>query len=85
VIPHVSGLITRLWKWCIPRCQGEPDKRFNIICGTCGSANVSRDAWGDWDTGQQQWVLRTVFDYAYCHDCDGETRLEEVPLAGSCG
>jgi len=24
-------------------------------------------------------MLRTVFDYAYCHACDGETRLEEIP------
>jgi len=47
------------------------------VCNRCGSNNVSRDAWADWDVKSQQWVLRTAFDYAHCHDCDGETRLIE--------
>lgn len=50
--------------------------RVSYICKTCGSDNVSRDAWADWDAREQQWVLRCAFDYAHCHDCDGETRLE---------
>ena len=54
--------------------------KIRIVCGTCGSENVSRDAWGDWDVDTQGWELRTVFDYAHCHVCDCETRLEEVPL-----
>jgi hypothetical protein len=45
----------------------------------CGSEDVSRDAWGDWDVATQRWELRTVFDYAHCHVCDGETRLREAP------
>lgn len=58
-----------------------PDsKRIAILCGTCGSDNVSRDAWADWDTGTQQWVLRCAFDHAQCHRCGGETRLVEVEL-----
>ena len=40
----------------------------------------SRDAWGDWDVDAQEWVLRTVFDHAHCHDCGGETRIDERPL-----
>ena len=51
-----------------------------MVCETCGSTDVSRDAWGDWDAAQQRWVLRTVFDFAHCHDCDSETRLTEAPL-----
>jgi hypothetical protein len=60
----------------------EPRKapRIQIVCGTCGSTDVSRDAWGDWDVRTQRWELRCVFDYAHCHDCDGETRLVEVEL-----
>ncbi len=38
-----------------------------ILCGHCGSADVSCDAWAMWDEARQEWVLRTVFDYAYCH------------------
>ena len=54
--------------------------KIRIVCGTCGSDHVSRDAWADWDTNAQEWVLGAVFDYGHCHDCDGESRLAEVPL-----
>ena len=55
------------------------NKRIAIICGTCGSDNVSRDAWANWDTREQAWVLGTVFDYGHCHRCDGEL-VEGPPL-----
>ena len=58
----------------------ETDKRIAIVCATCGSDEVSRDAWANWDTRSQQWELGNVFDYAHCHKCDGETRLVEVEL-----
>lgn len=56
---------------------------IDIICGTCGGNNVSRDAWADWDTRTHQWVLGNVFDYGHCHDCDGESQLKEVELESS--
>ena len=56
------------------------DSKIDIVCGTCGGNNVSRDAWANWDTRKQEWVLSSVFDYGHCHDCDGESRLEEVEL-----
>jgi hypothetical protein len=59
----------------MPSRAKEPKVR--IVCGTCGSEDVSRDAWGEWDVDAQRWVLRTVFDYAHCHVCDCETRLVE--------
>ena len=59
------------------------DKRIAIICGTCGSDEVSRDAWANWDTVSQQWVLGSVFDYGHCHRCDCESRLVEVELAST--
>lgn len=60
-----------------------PGKRTEIICGNCGGDNVSRDAWANWDTGTQQWVLGAVFDYGQCHDCGEESSLEEVELTGA--
>ena len=48
------------------------------VCSTCGSDDVSRDAWAEWSVGEQRWVLRTEFDYAHCHRCDRETSLVEV-------
>ena len=53
---------------------------IKIVCGTCGGNNVSRDAWANWDTGTQHWVLGAVFDYGHCHDCDRESHLKEVEL-----
>jgi hypothetical protein len=60
----------------------EDAKRLKVqfLCGNCGSTKVSRDAWGDWDVRMQRWDLRCVFDYAHCHDCDGETWLTEALL-----
>ena len=55
-------------------------QKVQMVCETCGSTDVSRDAWGDWDVKMQEWVLRTVFEYAHCHACDEETRIEEKPL-----
>lgn len=51
-----------------------------IVCGKCGSDQVSRDAWADWDVAKQAWVLGSVFDAGFCHNCEGEARLEEVIL-----
>ena len=60
--------------------EAEIDPKAQILCGICGSSDVSRDAWGDWDVATQTWVLRAVFDHAHCHACDAETRLVEVAL-----
>lgn len=56
-------------------------KRYAMECNRCGSDDVSRDAWADWDTGKQIWVLRCAFDYAHCYKCDGETSITQVELA----
>ena len=58
------------------------EPKLQMVCETCGSTDVSRDAWGDWDVEAQDWVLGTVFDYAHCHACDGETNIEERPVEG---
>ena len=63
--------------------MAETGKRIAIICGTCGSDKVSRDAWANWDTRAQQWVLGAVFDDAHCHRCECESRLIEVELASA--
>lgn len=54
------------------------------ICNACGGKSVTRDAWAEWDEGEQQWVLGAAYDYAFCHDCQAETRLveREIERAG---
>ena len=54
------------------------NKPIDIVCKTCGSNNVSRDAWANWDSAAQQWVLGAVFDSAQCHVCENGTSLAEV-------
>lgn len=58
----------------------DDNKRIAIVCGTCGSNDVSRDAWANWSVETQDWELGAVFDYGHCHKCSGETRLIEVEL-----
>lgn len=52
-----------------------------FACRSCGSTHVTRDAWAEWDTDLQEWVLGAVYDHAYCHDCDDDTRLIRIDPA----
>jgi hypothetical protein len=61
--------------------MGNDSKRYTMVCSQCGSDQVSRDAWANWDTVEQQWVLGAVFDYAHCNKCDRETSIIQIELA----
>jgi hypothetical protein len=52
----------------------------DYICSQCAGNTVTRDAWAEWNAQAQDWVLGAAFDYAFCHDCEGETKLVEVDL-----
>lgn len=58
--------------------------KIQIICSTCGSTNVMRDAWATWDVAAQEWTLGSVFDQGYCDECDGEQSLDEVEYDEAC-
>ena len=62
--------------------MAETRKRCAMVCEECGSDEVSRDAWANWDTATQRWELGAVFDYAHCHKCDCETSIIELELKG---
>jgi hypothetical protein len=49
--------------------------KTTIRCGSCGSADVMRDAWACWDDDTQDWVLGSVFDAAFCETCENDTTL----------
>lgn len=57
--------------------------KVQMVCAHCGSSDVMRDAWAEWDVETQDWVLGTIFDHAHCNDCDGKTTLSEVALDGT--
>jgi hypothetical protein len=55
-------------------------ERKRMVCSRCGSTNVLRDAYAEWDITKQDWVLQNVFDHAVCDSekCNGyETRIDE--------
>ena len=51
---------------------------INMVCKTCSSDDVYRDAWANWDYSLQQWMLSQAFDNAWCEKCEDETNLIEV-------
>lgn len=46
------------------------------FCIACGSENVLKDAYAEWDNEKQKWVLFHTYDDSYCQDCDSEDILE---------
>jgi hypothetical protein len=53
-----------------------------MICRHCGSDNVVKDAWAEWDPTADMWVLRTTFDHEVCEDCgeEGNVIIEDAAL-----
>jgi hypothetical protein len=51
-----------------------------MLCEKCGSPLVTRDAWAEWNEDEQDWVLGAVYDYAFCHTCQADAHIKEVPL-----
>lgn len=50
------------------------------VCRYCGSDDVLADAFARWNVDGQQWEIGDVYDKgAFCHKCDGETRVEFKP------
>jgi rRNA maturation endonuclease Nob1 len=58
----------------------EPVKEKNFVCSHCGSEDVRRDAWAEWDVRSQKWHVSAVFDHAFCESCGGETSLQTVTI-----
>jgi hypothetical protein len=52
----------------------EPNVR--MVCERCGSPQVTREAWAEWDEEGQGWQLGAVFDFAYCHRCQRRAHIE---------
>ena len=57
------------------------ENKRKAVCHTCGSVNVLCDAYAEWNVRKQTWEIANTFDKgAYCNDCDGETRIDMVPV-----
>lgn len=56
--------------------------RVKKLCANCGSENIVKDAWAEWDIDKQEWVLSTFFDDTFCQDCESHYNYaeeEELP------
>ena len=51
-----------------------------MACATCGSPQVTRDAWAEWDEDAQAWRLGAMFEQAWCHRCQRRAQLEQRAL-----
>jgi hypothetical protein len=56
------------------------EPKLRMLCEKCGSPLVTRDAWAEWNEDEQDWVLGAVYDYAFCHTCQADAHIKEVPL-----
>lgn len=63
-----------------PAPPAHKPQRMTMVCAHCGSDNVRRDAFAEWDIDNQDWVLSHTFDDAYCEACEGETSIDEKPI-----
>ncbi len=44
-------------------------------CQSCGSRNVLRDAWAEWNFASGEWALGQTFDQCFCEACEQDTSL----------
>lgn len=76
-------LATSATQWqcgCCGKWNDKPQKKIMIVCSECGSHDVQRDAFAEWDYDTQQWVVGPVFDQGYCENCQGEASLDEIEV-----
>lgn len=59
----------------------ETHSRIALVCATCGSIDLTRDALTRWSVEQQRWELRGLLDSVTCEQCGEETRTIEVEVA----
>ena len=55
--------------------------KVKIICRDCKSTDVARDAWAYWNFEKQEWDISSIFDEAYCFQCDASSTLVEAEPA----
>jgi len=53
-------------------------KQMKKVCSRCQSENVVVDASVSWNNEIQKWEIETVYDNAYCFDCERDIDIEDI-------
>ena len=53
------------------------ESRIRLICSECGSTDVGRDAWAEWNEKLQMFEATHIFKQGHCFNCEGETQINE--------
>lgn len=53
-------------------------ERTIMVCTTCGSSDVIRDAEARWKSETKDWELSNLCDSTYCNACDDECDVLET-------
>lgn len=81
--PSEAKSIDKAWSKikfaALPTSQMKRKKKVKFICSHCKSNNIWFDACVKWDEVKQAYDVEQ-FGQAYCQECEGETREEEVVL-----
>lgn len=48
------------------------------VCNQCGSEDVTVDASASWNEETNDWEIDTIWQNAYCNDCDGKCHIDDV-------
>lgn len=51
-----------------------------IVCTRCGSDEVVKDAYAQWNVDKQNWEIQNLFDMCFCEVCERECSIKEEYL-----
>ena len=51
-----------------------------LVCTECGGRDIQADANASWNEARQRYELEGVMDQHYCSSCDGEAKVDAIPL-----
>lgn len=78
VLPHMN--LNDLEAALAP--DAPPSKRILMVCGHCGSTEVSSDATARWSPEIGDWEMTGLHDNSDCDHCGGECNVEEIEDTG---
>jgi hypothetical protein len=52
-------------------------KAYRMVCKHCKSEGITQTCDARWDFEKQAWLISDTWNNYYCHECDGETKVEK--------